>query len=164
MPNAAKKYIPEGTHTLTPYLVVRDAPRAIEFYKKAFGATETMRAFGPDGKSIMHAQLKIGDSPLYLSEEMLDWGSKSPLAIGGTGLSIMMYVEDADTVYNKAVAAGATSKMPMSDQFWGDRWGSFIDPFGHAWQIATHKWDLTPDEMKKAGDKAMAEMMAKKPA
>ena len=158
------KYIPENTHTLTPYLVVRDAPKAIDFYKKAFGATELMRAFGPDGKTIFHAQLRVGDSPLYLCEEMLEWGSKSPLTIGGTGLSIFMYVEDADAVYNRAMAAGATSKMPMSDQFWGDRWGSLVDPFGHIWQIATHKWDLTPEELKTGQDKAMAEMMAKKPA
>lgn len=162
MPKPGKP-IPEGSHSLTPYLVCRDASKAIDFYKKAFGATEKMRAAGPDGR-IMHAHLTIGDSPLYLCDEMLDWGSKSPLAVGGTGSSTWIFTEDADKMYNAAIAAGAKQGQPLSDMFWGDRWGTLTDPFGHVWQIATHKLDLTPEEMKAAGDKAMAEMMSKKPS
>ena len=162
MPKPGKP-IPEGSHSLTPYLVVRDAPKAIEFYKKAFGATEKFRAAGPDGK-IMHAELRIGDSQFFLTDENLEWGSKSPLSVGGTGLSTWIFTEDADKMYNAAVGAGAKPGMPLADMFWGDRWGTLTDPFGHAWQIATHKLDLTPEEMKAAQDKAMAEMMAKKPS
>ena len=162
MPKPGKP-IPEGSHSLTPYLVCRDAPKAIEFYKKAFGATEKFRAAGPDGR-IMHAHLLIGDSPLYICEEMLEWGSKSPLAVGGTGSSTWIFTEDADKTYTAAINAGAKQGQPLSDMFWGDRWGTLTDPFGHVWQIATHKFDLTPEEMKAAGDKAMAEMMAKKPS
>jgi PhnB protein len=163
MPKPGKP-VPDGMHTLTPYLTVRDANKAIEFYKKAFGAKELMRAAGPDGKTIVHANLTIGDSSIFLTEEMVEWGAKSPLTLGGTGSSIYVMVPDADAVFKSAVAAGATVKQPLADMFWGDRWGSVTDPFGHSWQIATHKYDLTPEEMKAGQDKAMAEMMAKKPS
>jgi uncharacterized glyoxalase superfamily protein PhnB len=153
-------------HTLTPYLTVRDANTAIEFYKKAFGAKEVQRATGPDGKKIVHANLSIGDSTIFLTEEMIEWGAKSPLTLGGTGSSIYVMVPDCDAVYKSAVAAGAEVKQPLADMFWGDRWCSLMDPFGHSWQIATHKYDMTPEEMKTGQEKAMAEMMAaaKKPS
>ncbi|HEV8480442.1 MAG TPA: VOC family protein [Candidatus Eisenbacteria bacterium] len=163
MPKPGKP-VPDGCHTMTPYLTCRDASKAIEFYKKAFGAQEVMRATGPDGKTIMHANLKIGDGNVFLCEEQLEWGAKSPLTLGGTGSSIYLTVPDCDAMFNAAVAAGATVKQPLADMFWGDRWGSLVDPFGHSWQVSTHKFDMTPEEMKEAGEKAMAEMMAKKPS
>ena len=163
MPKPGKP-VPDGTHTLTPYLTCRDASKAIEFYKKAFGAKEVMRATGPDGKSIMHANLQVGDSHIFLSEENLEWGAKSPLTLGGTGSSLYVMVPDVDAVFKSAVDAGAKVNQPVADMFWGDRWGSLTDPFGHSWQIATHKYDMTPEEMKAGQEKAMAEMMAKKPS
>jgi len=163
MPKPGKP-VPDGTHTLTPYLTVRDANKAIEFYKKAFNAKENMRATGPDGKKIVHANLSIGDSTIFLTEEMIEWGAKSPLSLGGTGSSIYVMVPDCDTVFKAAVDAGAKVNQPLADMFWGDRWGSLTDPFGHSWQIATHKYDMTPEEMKAGQEKAMAEMMAKKPS
>ncbi|HKA24535.1 MAG TPA: VOC family protein [Candidatus Eisenbacteria bacterium] len=163
MPKPGKP-VPDGTHTMTAYLTVRDAAKAIEFYKKAFGAKEIMRAMAPDGTHVAHANLQIGDSNLFLADEMPEWGSKSPLMLGGTGSSIYMMVPDCDAVFKSAVSAGAEVKQPLSDMFWGDRWGSLVDPFGHSWQVATHKFDMTPEEMEAAGQKAMAEMMAKKPS
>lgn len=163
MPKPGKP-VPDGCHTLAAYLTVRDADKAIEFYKKAFGAKEVMRATGPDGKKIVHANLSVGDSTLFLTEEMIEWGAKSPLTLGGTGSSIYMTVPDADTVFKSAVAAGAKVNQPLADMFWGDRWGSITDPFGHSWQIATHQYDMTPEEMKAGQEKMMAEMMAKKPS
>jgi PhnB protein len=154
--------IPAGSHNLVPYLVVRDADRAIDFYKKAFGAQEVLRSAGPDGKTIVHASLRIGDSMLFLTQENLEWGSKSPLSVGGTGSSIYFFTEDVDTVFQRAVDNGAVAKMPVSDAFWGDRWGTLTDPFGHVWQIATHKWDMTPEEMKEGQEKMFAAMASKK--
>jgi len=154
--------IPKNCHSLVPYLVVRDADRAIEFYKKSFGAQEESRNVGPDGKSIVHASLRLGDSVLFLTQENLEWGSKSPLTLGGTGVSIYFYTEDVDTTFRRAVENGAVAKMPVSDAFWGDRWGSLTDPFGHQWQIATHKWDMTPEELKAGQEEMFAKMMAKK--
>jgi len=153
--------IPQGCHSLNPYLVVKNADRAIDFYKKAFGAQEKMRSTGPDGKSIVHAHLTIGDSALYLTEENLEWGSKSPLTIGGNGSSVFLYTEDVDTVFRRAVENGAKAKQPLSDMFWGDRWGSLTDPFGHVWQVATHKFDPTPEEIKAGQEKMMEEMLKK---
>jgi PhnB protein len=129
------KPIPEGSHALTPHLVVKGASQAIEFYKKAFGAEEIMRMPGPDGRSIIHAQLKIG--------------GLGPLSIGGTPVTIHLFVEDVDTVFNRAVAAGAQVNMPLENAFWGDRYGRITDPFGHSWSLATHKEDLTPEEISK---------------
>ena len=149
--------IPPGTHTVTPHLVVRNASEAIDFYRRAFGAKEEGRAAGPGGK-IMHAQIRIGDSPIFLADEMLEFGSRSPLSLGGTGTMIHLYVEDADAVWNRAVAAGAQIKMPLADQFWGDRWGKLADPYGHEWSIGTHKEDLSPAEMQKRQEEAMAQM------
>ncbi len=160
-PKAKKKKsvpgVPEGFSTATPHLIVRDCAQALEFYKKAFGAKETVRMDGPGGK-ILHAEIKIGDSHLFLADEMPEWGSKSPLSIGGTASSVCLYVPDADAVFNQAVAAGAKVAMPLADQFWGDRYGKLTDPFGHAWAVATHLEDLTPEEMKKRQEVAMAQM------
>lgn len=153
----AVKPIPEGYHTLTPYLVVRDAARAIEFYKRAFGAKEKGRMASPDGK-IMHAELRIGDSIVMLSDEFPGTKCQSPQALGGASGGLFIYVEDVDAAFRRAVDAGATVDMPVADMFWGDRYGKLIDPFGHQWSLATHKQDLTAEEVRKAGEAAMAEM------
>jgi PhnB protein len=131
------KAIPDGYHTATPYLVIKNAGKAIEFYKEAFGATELTRLATPDG-NVMHAEIKIGDSPIMMSDECPDYNALGPLTIGGTTVSIVLYVADVDTVVNRAVAAGAQLVMPVADQFWGDLMGTVVDPFGHKWSIATH--------------------------
>jgi len=151
------KPIPEGYHTLTPFLTVRDAARAIEFYKQAFGATERGVAKGPDGK-VMHAEIKIGDSIIMMSDEFPEFGSLSPESVGNTSMGLHIYVEDVDASFDRAVKAGAKVEMPVMDQFWGDRYGRLKDPFGHKWSIATHKKDMSADEMKRAMDEAMAVM------
>ena len=155
------KPIPEGHHTITPHLVVKNGAQAIEFYKKAFGAEERFRMNTPDGKSIAHAQLKMGDSLFMLADEFPQMNSLSPESIGGSPVSMYVYVENVDAFFNQAVSAGATVLNPVMDMFYGDRWGYIKDPFGHLWSIATHKNDLTPDELKKAAEKAFAEMSAK---
>jgi PhnB protein len=158
--NTQVKPIPSGFHTLTPHLVVKGAGKAIEFYKKAFGAQEVGRLPGPDGKSIIHADLKIGDSHVFLVDEMPEMGCRGPQTIGGTPITIHMYVEDVDAAFGKAVAAGAQVKVPLSDMFWGDRYGMLADPFGHAWSLATHKEDLTPDEIGKRAQSACSGVTA----
>ncbi|HLG43813.1 MAG TPA: VOC family protein [Nitrospirales bacterium] len=150
--------VPEGCHTVTPYLTVRGADRAVEFYKRAFGAKEQMRMPGPGGNGIMHAELKIGDSRVFLSDEFPDMGCRSPQSLGGTASSLHLYVKDVDAAFKKAVAAGAQVKMPVADMFWGDRYGKLIDPFGHEWGIATHKEDLTPQEISKRAKAFFAQM------
>ena len=150
------KPIPDGYHTLTPYLRVRDGAKAIEFYKRAFGAEEITRMAGPDGKGVMHAELRIGDSPVMLGEEMKEWGALCPESLGGTGSGIHMYVPAVDAAMARAEAAGGKVTMPVADQFWGDRYGKLKDPFGHEWSLATHKEDPTPEEM----DRRMKEMFA----
>jgi PhnB protein len=142
------KPIPDGYHTLTPYLVIADADKAIKFYKEVFGAIESTLLRAPDNK-VMHAEIKIGDSVLMLSDESPDWNALSPQTIGGTPVSIMLYVEDVDSVVNGAVTAGAELTMPVADQFWGDRMGAFTDPFGHKWSVATHVEDVSPEEIGK---------------
>jgi len=156
----AAKPIPEGFHTLTAYLTVKNAPRAIEFYKQAFRAEVRGIHYGPDGR-IMNADLKIGDSILLLAEEFPEMGAKSPLALGGSSITIHIYVEDVDKLFNQAVAAGGTVVMPVMDMFWGDRYGHLTDPFGHKWSIATHKEDLTSEEIEKRGRAAFERMAAK---
>jgi PhnB protein len=151
------KPIPEGYHTLTPFLTVRDAVRAIEFYKQAFGAEERGVMKGPDGK-VMHAELKIGDSVIMLSDEWPEYGTLSPLSSGGAGMGLHIYVDGVDAAFDRAVKAGAQVEMPVTDQFWGDRYGKLKDPFGHKWSIATHTKDLSRDEMKQSMDEAMAKM------
>lgn len=145
---AKTKPVPDGYHTATPYLVIKDAGKAIEFYKEAFGATESMRLATPDGK-VMHAEIRIGDSPIMLCDECPDSNALSPQTIGGSSVSIVLYVEDADGVVNRAVANGAKLLMPVADQFWGDRCGTVGDPFGHKWTVATHVEDVTPEEIGK---------------
>jgi uncharacterized glyoxalase superfamily protein PhnB len=152
------KAIPDGYHTVTPYLMVRGADRAIEFYKRAFGAEELMRMSGPDGKRIMHAEIKIGDSRIFLSEEFPEMGCRSPESLGGTASSLHLYVEDVDAAFKRAVAAGAQVKMPVADMFWGDRFGKLIDPFGHEWGMATHKEDPTPEEIRERANVFFAQM------
>jgi len=147
------KPIPEGYHSVTPHLIVRRGADAIEFYKKAFGATELFRFPTPDGK-IGHAELKIGDSPIMLADEHPDMGYVGPESIGGTPVSLMIYVEDVDTVFDRAVAAGATVKEALQDKFYGDRIGTLTDPFGHRWHVATHKEDVSPEEMQRRAQAA----------
>ncbi len=141
------KPIPDGYHTATPYLIVREAAKAIEFYKKAFGATEIMRM--GDGNKIHHAEIKIGTSPIMLGDECVEMQALSPATIGNSPVTIMLYVEDVDAVFNKAVAAGATVQRPLADQFYGDRTGGLIDPFGHKWYVATHIEDVSHEELQK---------------
>jgi uncharacterized glyoxalase superfamily protein PhnB len=138
--------IPEGFHTITPHLIIKGAGQAIEFYKKAFDAEELFRMPGPDGKSVMHAEVKIGGSILMVADEFPDYGCLGPKSIGNSPVTIHLYVKDADAAYAKAVKAGATATMPLQDMFWGDRYGKLTDPFGHHWSIATHKEDVAPDE------------------
>lgn len=149
------KPIPDGYHAVTPTLTISGASDAIEFYKKAFDAKEVYRFQGPDGKTIMHAEIRIGDSPIMLCDEMPQMGVLSPKSIGGPSGSIYLYVKDSDSVFNKAVSAGAKPIMPMMDGFWGDRFGSITDPFGHRWTIATKKKDMTEEEIEKAGREFM---------
>ena len=159
MPNV--KPIPEGHHTVTPSLVVRGGAKAIEFYKAAFGAKELGVMLGPNG-GVMHAELRIGDSLIFLGDEMPEMGARSPLALGGSPVTLNIYTEDCDAVFQRAISAGATAVMPPADMFWGDRYGRLVDPFGHQWGIATHQEDLTPEEVDRRGREAMAAMMAKK--
>jgi PhnB protein len=149
--------IPKGYHTITPFMTVRDAARAIEFYKQAFGAKDKGVMKGPDGK-VMHAELVIGDSTIMLADEFPEFGSLSPQTTGGAGMGLHIYIEDVDSAFDRAVKAGATVEMPVADMFWGDRYGKLRDPFGHKWSIGTHKADLSVDEMKKGMDEAMANM------
>jgi PhnB protein len=148
------KPVQDGVHTITPHIVCAGAAEAIEFYKKAFGATELMRMPGPDGK-LMHASVRIGDSMLMLVDEMPQWGVLGPKARGGASVTIHLAVPNVDALFAQAVAAGAKVKMPVADMFWGDRYGVVVDPFGHEWSIATHIRDLTPEEIAEAGREAM---------
>jgi len=141
------KAIPDGLHTITPHLVINGASQAIEFYKKAFGAVELVRMPWPDRHAIMHAQLQIGDSRLFLVDESPEMGSRGPATGGGSPVTIHLYLEDVDSTFKAALAAGAREIMPPTDMFWGDRYGKLVDPFGHEWSLATHKEDLTPEEM-----------------
>ena len=157
------KAIPERFHSVTPDLVVKGASDAIEFYKRAFGAVENYRHNSPDGNSIVHAELKIGDSIVMLSDEFTHGdmvGCRSPKSIGGSAVTLHLYTEDVDKAFNQAVAAGATVTMPVMDMFWGDRYGQLMDPFGHFWSIATHKQDLTPEQIEKAGQEVLKKMIS----
>jgi uncharacterized glyoxalase superfamily protein PhnB len=156
------KPIPDGAHTVTPYLTVKGAAQAIEFYKKAFGATELMRMPGPGG-AVMHAEIKIGDSLIFLAEEFPGMGNGSPSSLGGTTVGIHLNVENVDAVHDRAVAAGAKSQMPPQDMFWGDRFTKLVDPFGHSWSISTHIEDVSPEEMQRRSVEAMKQMANMKP-
>jgi PhnB protein len=149
--------IPRGYHTATPYLTLDDCATAIDFYKRAFGAQEIMRMDGPPGK-IGHAEIRIGDSVIMLSDEMPGGGTRAPKSLGGTTSGIFLYVADVDSAYKQAVDAGAKPDRPPADMFWGDRFGSLTDPFGHSWSMATHKEDVAPDEMRKRMQQEMAKM------
>lgn len=151
------KPIPEGMHTVTPHLVCAGASEAIAFYKKAFNAEEMARMPGPSGK-LIHAMIRVGDSNIMLVDEFPEWGSVGPKVLKGSPVTIHLYVNDADAVFNRAIDAGATSRMPMADMFWGDRYGVLEDPFGHLWSIGTHQRDMSPEEMAEAAKTACADM------
>jgi PhnB protein len=150
----AIKAIPEGYQAVTPYLVISGAARAIDFYKRVLGATELMRMPTPDGR-IGHAEIKIGNSPIMLADESPEMGYRSPKTIGGTGVSLMVYLERVDDVFKQAIAAGAKEVQPVKNQFYGDRSGTFEDPFGHVWTVATHVEDIPPDEMRRRAEEYM---------
>jgi PhnB protein len=152
MTQSQVKPIPSGMHSVTPHLVCAGAADAIEFYKKAFGATEMSRLPGPNGK-LMHAMFRIGDSAIMLVDESPDWGMLGPISLKGSPVTIHLYVEDVDAFVARAVAAGAKVKMPLENMFWGDRYCTLDDPFGHHWSVATHVRDVTPEEMQQAMQK-----------
>ena len=147
---------PDGYHTLNPYFVVSSAAEAIDFYTKALGAEELFRMDGPGGM-IMHAEIRIGDSVLMISDENPEQGAVAPSSLGGSPVHVLIYVDDVDAGYQRAVDAGATGVMPPADMFWGDRFGKFVDPFGHNWSIATHTEDVSPEEMGKRAQEAFAQ-------
>ena len=159
----ASKKIPEGFRTVTPSLIVRGAAQAIDFYKKALGAEELMRMAAPDGK-ISHAELKIGDSIVFLTDESPQMGTKAPQTLGGTSGSLYLYVPDVDKSFQRAVDAGGKATMPVTDMFWGDRFGSFVDPYGHTWGLSTHVEDLTEKEIEERAKDFYAQMAQKKSA
>lgn len=146
------KPIPEGYHSLTPSLTVKDAAVAIDFYGRAFGAVEVSRATAPDGKRVWHCELQIGDSRLMLMDEFPEHGGHAPAASGAVGFSIWLYVDDVDAVFERAVAAGARAAMPVNDAFWGDRFGGLVDPFGHNWSIATRKENVSEEEARRRAE------------
>ena len=160
MPHPVKA-IPDGYHTVTPVLTVRNGVKAVEFYKRAFGAREVFRMDGPDGK-LMHAELKIGDSTIMLGEENPQWGCQSPESLKGTPVSLYLYVPDADAAFAQATAAGAKALKPVDDMFWGDRQGEVTDPFGHRWSLATHKEDLTPEQISQRAQEFFAGLSKRK--
>jgi PhnB protein len=148
------KPIPEGYRTATPYLIVKGAADAIEFYKKAFGATEMLRMADPQGR-VGHAEIKIGDSVIMLADEHPGMGYRGPRSLGGSSVSILLYLEDVDRVFERAVKAGAKAQRAVTNQFYGDRSGTLEDPFGHVWTVATHVEDVPPEEMKRRAQAAM---------
>jgi PhnB protein len=150
----ATKPIPEGYHSVTPYLIVKGGAEAIQFYKRAFGAVEQMRMASPDGR-IGHAEIKIGDSVIMLADEHPEMGHHSPQSLGGAGVSLMVYVDHVDAVFKQAVASGAKELQPLKNQFYGNRSGTLEDPFGHRWTLATHIEDVAPDEMRRRAEKFM---------
>jgi PhnB protein len=151
--------IPAGFHTVTPYLIVQNARKAIDFYKTAFNAEEVLVMPRPDGK-IMHAHIKIGDSNIFLSDEMPERDHLGPQSRGGATSSLLLYVKDVDSSFEQAVKAGCTVRMPLANQFWGDRYGNVVDPFGHAWSLASHVEDVDHEEMKRRMETACASSMA----
>ncbi len=150
------KRVPDGMHTVTPHLSVRGAADAIEFYKKAFGAQEIFRSAMPDSQRIGHAEIRIGDSKVFLNDEFPEMGCSSPQSLGGSPVTLHLQVEDVDSLFDRAVQAGATVLMPLADQFWGDRYGLLADPYGHRWSIASHVRDMTREEVMKAAAEAFA--------
>ena len=153
----AVKPIPEGYHSITPYLIVNGAADALDFYKQAFGAQELFRMADPASGKIGHAEIKIGDSPIMLADEFPEMGFRGPQTLGGSSVTILLYVEDVDEVFNRAIAAGGTLLKPLKDEFYGDRSGTLTDPFGHIWTVATHKEDVAPEEMEERMKKTMTQ-------
>jgi len=153
--------IPPGYHTVTPALVVRSGKQALDFYTKAFGAKVLGAMYMPDGQKLMHAEIQIGDSRIMLGEESQDMGAVSPQTLGGTPVALNIYVEDCDALFNRAVSAGATPKMPPTDMFWGDRYGKVVDPFGHGWGILTHREDVSEADMGRRAQEWMSTMAKK---
>lgn len=152
------KAVPDGMHTITPHLVVRDASKAIEFYRKAFDAEVKGVHHTPDGK-VMHAELQVGNSMVFLADEFPGMGNcASPQTLGGTSITLNIYTNNVDQLFNRAVSAGATVMMPLSNQFWGDRYGQLKDPFGHTWALGQHVEDVSPEEMERRGREAFAQM------
>jgi PhnB protein len=145
---AGVKRVPEEFHTITPHLVVRGVPEAVEFYRKAFGAQELFRNMAPDGKTVVHSELLLGDSRFFLNDEFPEHGAVSPKALNGSAVTLHLYVEDVDAVYQQAVEAGAQVVFPLADCFWGDRYAQLKDPFGHSWSVASRIEDLSPAELK----------------
>jgi len=158
----AVKAIPDGYRSVTPYLIVKGAVRAIDFYKQVFGAAERMRMDGPNG-TVGHAEIEIGDSVIMLADECPDMGFRSPQSIGGSGVSLHLYVQDVDACFNRAVAGGAKALRPVQDQFYGDRSGTLEDPFGHVWSISTHKEDLSPEEIQTRMETFMKQLQGSHP-
>lgn len=156
----ATKSIPDGYHSITPYLIIKGAAGAIDFYKRVFGATELMRMPDPSGK-IGHAEIMIGDSHIMLADEYPEMGHRSPQTLGGAGVSLMIYLDDVDEVYKRAIAAGAKQVQPLKDQFYGDRSGTVQDPYGHVWTIATHVEDIAPEELQRRATEAMRQTQQK---
>jgi PhnB protein len=156
---AKAQAVPKGYHTVTPSLFVAGAAKAIEFYKKALGAEERMRFEGPGG-TIMHAEIKVGDSIIMLADEMPDMGGRGPKTIGGTPVSFFVYGDNVDAAWKRAVDAGAKEVMPLADQFWGDRTGCLEDPFGHQWWLAQHLEDLTPEQIRKNAEAFFSQAQA----
>ena len=150
----ATKAIPEGYHSVTPYLIINGAAQAIDFYKRAFNATELLRMASPDGR-IGHAEIRIGDSHVMLADEQPEMGHRSPQSLGGVPVSLMVYVDDVDGTFNAALACGAHELQPLKNQFYGDRSGTVKDPFGHVWTIATHVEDVEPEEMRRRAEEYM---------
>ena len=155
--NTKVKSIPDGFHSITPYLTVKGAAEAIDFYKRAFGAQERFRMLGPDGKTIGHAEIVIGNSIVMLADECPQFGNQSPQSLEGTPVSLLLYVEDVDSAFKRATTAGATVKQPLENKFYGERAGCVMDPFGHHWTLMTHVEDVSPEEM----NKRMAQFYAK---
>jgi PhnB protein len=154
---SAVRAVPEGYRTVTPTLAVRNAAEAIEFYKRAFGAEELYRMSSPDGKQVWHAEIQIGDSRVMLGDEMPEMGVRGPQSIGGTPVTLHLYVEDADALFQRALDAGAAVSMPLEDAFWGDRYGKLTDPYGHEWAISTHKEDVSEEELRRRAEAMMAQ-------
>jgi len=150
----ATKPIPEGYRTVTPYLIIKGAAEAIEFYKRAFGAKELLRMADPHGR-VGHAEIKIGDSVIMLADEHPAMGYRGPRSLGGSSVSILLYLEDVDAVFERALEAGAKAQRPVANQFYGDRTGTLEDPFGHVWTVATHVEDVPPEEMRRRAEAAM---------
>jgi PhnB protein len=157
----ATKSIPDGYHSVTPYLIVKGAAGAIDFYKRVFGATELMRMPDPNDGRIGHAEIMIGDSHIMLADEYPEMGHRSPQTLGGAGVSLMIYLDDVDEVFKRAIAAGAKEMQPLKNQFYGDRSGTVQDPYGHVWTIATHVEDVPPEEMERRAKEAMQQMQQK---